>query len=218
MGRARPPVVDKPRTGEERHRTGQERHLAPFLVRTPTAATVALGVRRRRRAARALDPRAGQGQAVSARRGSPIGGCGSLNRVRREADPLGETDFWGRSFIADETGAVIAKASADREEIITASFDLAAIRRRRADGAAALRPYSATGRDRQPGPVSGHRAECGQPPDQACKGHPALIDARTGHAAPLTLPCPHYPRPLNCAMLAGFRISAESLIGSSQTT
>ena len=57
----------------------------------------------------------------------------AANRIGTESGRLGTTTFWGRSFIADETGAVVAKASADREEIITASFDLAAIRRRRAD-------------------------------------------------------------------------------------
>lgn len=32
--------------------------------------------------------------------------------------------FYGSSFIADETGALVASASRDREEILTASFDL----------------------------------------------------------------------------------------------
>ena len=57
----------------------------------------------------------------------------TANRIGAESGRLGTTSFWGRSFIADETGAVVAKASADREEIITASFDLAAIAKRRAD-------------------------------------------------------------------------------------
>ena len=56
----------------------------------------------------------------------------------RSSGRLGTTTFWGRSFIADETGAVVAKASADREEIITASFDLAAIAKRRADWGVSL--------------------------------------------------------------------------------
>ena len=57
----------------------------------------------------------------------------AANRIGRESGPHGITTFWGRSFIADETGAVVAKASTDREEIIVATFDLAEIRRRRAE-------------------------------------------------------------------------------------
>ena len=53
---------------------------------------------------------------------------------RREPDWDRERAASGaRSFIADETGAVIAKAGADQDEVILATFDLAAIRRRRAD-------------------------------------------------------------------------------------
>ena len=57
----------------------------------------------------------------------------AANRVGRESGPFGTTHFWGRSFITDETGAIVAKASADGEEIVTATFDLGEIRRRRAD-------------------------------------------------------------------------------------
>ena len=57
----------------------------------------------------------------------------AANRIGCETGPFGTTQFWGRSFIADEKGAIVAKASADREEIITATFDFADIRRRRAD-------------------------------------------------------------------------------------
>ena len=55
------------------------------------------------------------------------------NRVGPESGPFGTTDFWGGSFIADEKGAIAAKASADRDEFIAATFDLAEIRRQRAD-------------------------------------------------------------------------------------
>jgi N-carbamoylputrescine amidase len=47
----------------------------------------------------------------------------AVNRVGRE-DNL---DFWGSSFIADPFGRIIAKASADKEEILTADCDLASI-------------------------------------------------------------------------------------------
>ncbi len=55
------------------------------------------------------------------------------NRVGPESGPFGTTDFWGGSFIADEKGAIAAKASPDRDEFVAATFDLAAIRRQRAD-------------------------------------------------------------------------------------
>ncbi len=55
------------------------------------------------------------------------------NRVGPESGPFGTTDFWGGSFIADEKGAIAAKASADRDEFIAATFDLAEIRQQRAD-------------------------------------------------------------------------------------
>jgi N-carbamoylputrescine amidase len=34
-------------------------------------------------------------------------------------------EFWGSSFVADPQGVVIAEASTDREEILTAEIDLA---------------------------------------------------------------------------------------------
>ena len=57
----------------------------------------------------------------------------AANRIGRESGPHGATTFWGGSFIADQTGAILAKASADRPQFVTATFDLAAIRRQRAD-------------------------------------------------------------------------------------
>ncbi len=49
-------------------------------------------------------------------------GCyvAAVNRVGRE----GGTEFWGQSFVADPYGRVVAKASADREEILYADVDL----------------------------------------------------------------------------------------------
>jgi N-carbamoylputrescine amidase len=50
------------------------------------------------------------------------------NRIGTEKGERYEMTFYGTSFIADHTGAIVAQASRDREEIITASFDLEAIR------------------------------------------------------------------------------------------
>jgi N-carbamoylputrescine amidase len=54
------------------------------------------------------------------------------NRIGTETGDLGSTTFWGRSLIAGPQGEIVAKASPDREEFITASFDLDEIRTRRA--------------------------------------------------------------------------------------
>jgi N-carbamoylputrescine amidase len=54
----------------------------------------------------------------------------AVNRVghERPADGSGEgIEFWGTSFLADPFGAVIAEASTDKEEIITAEIDLGRI-------------------------------------------------------------------------------------------
>ena len=55
------------------------------------------------------------------------------NRIGREEGEFGATTFWGRSFIAGPTGQVVAKASQDREEVITAAFDLEHNREMRAN-------------------------------------------------------------------------------------
>ena len=50
------------------------------------------------------------------------------NRLGREVAPEGvEVGFYGSSFIADQTGQLVAKASRDTEEVITARLDLGAI-------------------------------------------------------------------------------------------
>jgi N-carbamoylputrescine amidase len=46
-----------------------------------------------------------------------------VNRVGRE----GELEFWGQSFVADPFGRVIAKASADKEEVLIVDCDLSKI-------------------------------------------------------------------------------------------
>lgn len=48
------------------------------------------------------------------------------NRIGRETAPEGaEVTFYGSSFIADHTGQLLAKAGRDREEVLTATVDLA---------------------------------------------------------------------------------------------
>lgn len=59
----------------------------------------------------------------------PLVAC---NRIGVERFEPTEITFYGSSFIADETGAIVAQASSDRREVIAASFDLAAQRERRA--------------------------------------------------------------------------------------
>ena len=54
------------------------------------------------------------------------------NRIGLETMDSGAINFYGSSFIADETGGLVATASRDKEEILTATFDLDAIRARRA--------------------------------------------------------------------------------------
>ncbi|MFY8106868.1 MAG: nitrilase-related carbon-nitrogen hydrolase, partial [Elstera sp.] len=53
------------------------------------------------------------------------------NRVGREVGASSEITFYGTSFIADETGAIVAEMDRESEGVITATFDLDAIRRRR---------------------------------------------------------------------------------------
>ncbi|MGH8138852.1 MAG: carbon-nitrogen hydrolase [Steroidobacteraceae bacterium] len=57
----------------------------------------------------------------------------AANRIGTEEGELGATTFWGRSFIAGPTGQIVAKASRDTEEVVTASFDLEANRQMRAN-------------------------------------------------------------------------------------
>jgi N-carbamoylputrescine amidase len=65
------------------------------------------------------------------------------NRVGAEAAPEGtEVTFYGSSFIADQTGQLLAKAGRDAEEVLVATLDLEAI--------AALRANWGLFRDRRP--------------------------------------------------------------------
>lgn len=54
------------------------------------------------------------------------------NRIGTERGERDELTFYGSSFIADETGALVASAARDGEAILTATFDLDALRERRA--------------------------------------------------------------------------------------
>ena len=64
------------------------------------------------------------------------------NRVGHEKGDLGETDFWGRSFIADPRTEIVAQADDHSDMFISATFDLEEIR--------ALRDEWAVFRDRRP--------------------------------------------------------------------
>lgn len=55
------------------------------------------------------------------------------NRVGTERGDLGETTYWGQSFIAGPEGEIVAKAGSEEEGVITATFDLEANRMLRAN-------------------------------------------------------------------------------------
>jgi N-carbamoylputrescine amidase len=59
----------------------------------------------------------------------------AANRIGLEAAPGGEPSirFYGSSFIASQTGDLLAEASRDKEEVITATVDLDAVRYLRRD-------------------------------------------------------------------------------------
>jgi N-carbamoylputrescine amidase len=51
----------------------------------------------------------------------------AVNRVGHEGPADAGIEFWGHSFVADPFGRIIAEGSLDKEEIVTASCDLAQI-------------------------------------------------------------------------------------------
>lgn len=57
----------------------------------------------------------------------------AANRIGREVGRAGEREitFYGSSFIADPTGAKVAEAGRDEEAVLTALFDLDAVREMR---------------------------------------------------------------------------------------
>jgi len=66
----------------------------------------------------------------------------AANRVGREVQNTTEIDFYGSSFIADNTGALVAEAGRDTEEVIHATFDRSEL--------SALRSSWGLFRDRRP--------------------------------------------------------------------
>ena len=66
----------------------------------------------------------------------------AANRIGREVQNSTEVNFYGSSFIADNTGALVAEAGRDSEEVIHATFDRSAL--------AALRSSWGLFRDRRP--------------------------------------------------------------------
>lgn len=64
------------------------------------------------------------------------------NRIGTEAQDGREVTFYGSSFIANETGQIVARASRDTQEVLTATFDL--------DATADLRRSWGLWRDRRP--------------------------------------------------------------------
>ncbi len=64
------------------------------------------------------------------------------NRIGREAQDGCEVTFYGTSFIADQTGQIVARAGRDDEAVKTARFDL--------DAVADLRRSWGVFRDRRP--------------------------------------------------------------------
>jgi len=56
----------------------------------------------------------------------------AANRVGREDSSAWTVTFFGRSFITDNTGAIVAEAGETEPEVITARFDLDALARQRA--------------------------------------------------------------------------------------
>ena len=55
----------------------------------------------------------------------------AANRIGTEQDGAVTTTFFGRSFVADETGAVVAEGSRNAEAIVLASLDIERMTERR---------------------------------------------------------------------------------------
>ena len=53
------------------------------------------------------------------------------NRIGHEVQKDSEMTFYGSSFIADETGGLVAEADREKESVITAEFDLDAVAQKR---------------------------------------------------------------------------------------
>ena len=66
-----------------------------------------------------------------------VNGCFTVavNRVGFEPSPDGSAgiEFWGRSFVSGPDGRVLARASADSEQVLIAELDLDAVDRWRVE-------------------------------------------------------------------------------------
>jgi N-carbamoylputrescine amidase len=56
----------------------------------------------------------------------------AANRIGHEIGRTGDITFYGSSFIADNTGAIVAEAGRDEEVVIVANFDVEGLRNQRA--------------------------------------------------------------------------------------
>jgi N-carbamoylputrescine amidase len=56
----------------------------------------------------------------------------AANRIGHEIGRTGDITFYGSSFIADNTGAMVAEAGRDEEAVIVANFDVGQLRNQRA--------------------------------------------------------------------------------------
>ena len=56
----------------------------------------------------------------------------AANRIGHEIGISGDVTFYGSSFIADNTGAMVAEAGRDEEAVIVANFDVGRLRNKRA--------------------------------------------------------------------------------------
>ena len=57
----------------------------------------------------------------------------AVNRAGHEGDPAGGIHFWGRSFVADPAGRVVAQAAGDSAEVVVAACSRARIEGQRRD-------------------------------------------------------------------------------------
>ena len=55
------------------------------------------------------------------------------NRIGRESGEFGTSEFWGRAFVAGPDGAIVAEADTTSDTFVTATFDLEAVRQKRAE-------------------------------------------------------------------------------------
>ncbi len=85
-------------------------------------------------------------------------GVVAANRVGTETDGAVSTTFFGRSFIADETGRIVAEADRQEEAVVIATLDL--------DRMAARRDRWGVFRDRRPDLYGALLSLDGQPPER----------------------------------------------------